>query len=320
MKRVLISGISGFIGSYLAKYLTQKGYWVRGIDITKPIFEPLAIQELYLGDLRNPEDAIKATKNVEEIYMLAADMGGIGFISGNFAQILRNNLLINLNTLEAARINDIKKVFFASSACIYPKYKQKEVNVAPLKEDDDMPADPDEAYGWEKLTTEKLCQYYKDYGIEIRIARFHNVYGPNGVYEGGREKVPAALCRKIALAKLTNNPEVEIWGDGLQTRSFMYIDDCVKGIDKIMESDYDRPLNLGRNELISINELAYMIAKIAGMEIRLKHIKGPQGVRGRNSDNTRVQGVLSWSPPTSLEDGLKSTYEWIENEIKKRHV
>ncbi|GAG36587.1 unnamed protein product, partial [marine sediment metagenome] len=248
--------------------------------------------EFQLLDLRRWDNCLQGTRGVDEVYALAADMGGMGFISSNHAQILHNNLLINIHTLDAARINDIKRYLFTSSACIYPEFLQEDADVTPLKEEDAYPAQPQDAYGWEKLITERLCTHYReDFGIEVRIARFHNIFGPSGTWDGGREKVPAALCRKVAVAKVTGNPEIEIWGDGEQTRSFCYIDDCLTGIYKLMGSDYREPLNLGQDRMVTINQLADIIADIAGVRIVKKHVPGPQGVRGRNSDNTRLRRV-----------------------------
>jgi nucleoside-diphosphate-sugar epimerase len=246
-------------------------------------------------------------------------MGGMGFISRYHAEILHNNSLININTLEAARKNGIKRYFYTSSACIYPEHLQKITNVLPLSEDMAYPAQPQDAYGWEKLFTEILCKYYaQEYGMEIRIVRFHNIFGPEGTWDGGREKAPAALCRKIATAAIEDDECIEIWGDGEQTRSFCYIDDCVKGIQLLMGSEYKEPLNLGQDRMVSINELAYMIMDIAGKKFRIEHIEGPQGVRGRNSDNRRLKEVLGWTPEISLEDGLEKTYKWIYKQVSER--
>lgn len=316
--KVLVTGAGGFIGSHLTTYLRNKGYWVRGVDIKLPEFEETAADEFLLLDLRRWENCLKATFGVDHVYALAADMGGMGFISCHHAQILYNNSLIDLHTLEAARENGIKRYLYTSSACIYPEHLQYDVNVQPLKEDDAYPAYPQDAYGWEKLITERLCMHYmQDYGIETRTVRFHNIFGENGTWEGGREKAPAALSRKIAAAKLTGSHEIEMWGDGEQTRSFCYIDDCVEGIYRLMYSDCSEPLNLGQDRLISINELAAMIADIAGIAVKINHIDGPQGVRGRNSDNSKLREVLGWEPSISLEDGLARTYKWIESQVRQ---
>ena len=316
-KTVLVTGAGGFIGHHLVKYLKARGYWVRGADLKYPEYEPSAADEFELLDLRRTEDCLRATRGVDEVYALAADMGGMGFISGHHSQILYNNAQISMNTLESARVNGVSRYLYTSSACIYPEYLQGETAVIPLKEDDAYPAQPQDAYGWEKLITERLCTHYReDYGIETRIVRFHNIFGPLGTWDGGREKAPAALSRKIATAKLSGNPEVEIWGDGEQTRSFCYIDDCCEGIFRLMRSEYFEPLNLGQDRMVSINELADIIAGLADFPIVKKHVEGPQGVRGRNSDNTRLRAVLGWEPAISLEDGLRLTYAWIEDQVK----
>jgi len=317
LPKVLVTGAGGFIGHHLVKHLKAAGHWVRGVDLEQPEYEPSAADEFCELDLRTMEDCLRATDDIEEVYALAADMGGMGFISGNHAQILRNNLLISTHTLEAARQQQVRRYLYASSACVYPEYRQQDAEVTPLREAMAYPAQPQDAYGWEKLITERLCMHFReDFGIQTRIVRFHNIYGPLGTWEGGREKVPAALCRKIALAKLTANPEIEIWGDGAQTRSFCYIDDCVQGICRLMHSDYAEPLNLGTDRLVSINELADIIAGIAGITLRKRHVPGPQGVRGRNSDNTRLREVLGWEPAVSLEAGLAQTYAWIEAQVR----
>lgn len=317
--KVLVTGAGGFIGHHLVTCLKQRGYWVRGVDIKYPEFAPTDADEFELLDLRRWDNCLMATRGVDEVYALAADMGGMGFISSHHSQILHNNLLINTHTLEAARINGVKRYLFTSSACVYPEYLQQEANVTPLREEDAYPAQPQDAYGWEKLITERLCMHYREeYGLETRVVRFHNIFGPLGTWEGGREKAPAALCRKVAVAKLTGNPEVEIWGDGEQTRSFCYIDDCIKGIYLLMRSDYHEPLNLGQDRMVTINQLADMIAEIAGTKIVKVHAPGPQGVRGRNSDNTRLRQVLAWEPEISLEEGLARTYAWIEEQVRVR--
>ncbi|HZQ06986.1 MAG TPA: NAD-dependent epimerase/dehydratase family protein [Anaerolineae bacterium] len=317
--RVLVTGAGGFIGHHLVTYLKQQGYWVRGVDVKLPEYRASDADEFLQLDLRRWENAQEATRGIDEVYALAADMGGMGFISTHHAQILHNNSLINLNTLEAARENDVTRLLYTSSACVYPEYRQTDAQVTPLKEEDAYPAQPQDAYGWEKLVTERLCMhYYEDYGLETRTVRFHNIFGPLGTWDGGREKAPAAMCRKVAYAKLTGNPEIEIWGDGEQTRSFCFVDDCVVGIHKLMRSDYREPLNLGQDRLVTINELADIVAETAGISIAKKHVPGPQGVRGRNSDNTRLREVLGWEPQISLEEGLRRTYIWIEEQVRHK--
>jgi GDP-D-mannose 3', 5'-epimerase len=317
MTKVLVTGAGGFIGHHLVKYLKQQGYWVRGADVKLPEYEPSAADEFLKLDLRRWENCLQATAGMEAVYALGADMGGMGFISANHAQILHNNSLINIHTLEAARTNGVKRYLYSSSACVYPEYRQTETDITPLKEEDAYPAQPQDAYGWEKLITERLCLHYQEeYGLETRIVRFHNIFGPLGSWTGGREKAPAALCRKVAVAKLSGHHEIEIWGDGQQTRSFCYIDDCVLGIYKLMCSDCGSPLNLGQDRMVTIDELADMIAAAAGIKVIKKHIPGPQGVRGRNSDNTRLREVLHWEPEISLEEGLCRTYHWIEEQVR----
>jgi GDP-D-mannose 3',5'-epimerase len=317
--KVLVSGAGGFIGHHLVKRLKRDGYWVRGADLKYPEYEPTAADEFEILDMRRWDDCLQATRGVEEVFSLAADMGGMGFISKYHAQILHNNLLISTHTLEAARVNGIRRYLFTSSACVYPEFKQTEVNIAPLKEEDAYPAQPQDAYGWEKLVTERLCQHYREqYGIETHVVRFHNMFGPLGKWEGGREKAPAALCRKIAVAKLKGEKSIEIWGDGEQTRSFCYVDDTVEGILSLMRSDFPGPINLGQDRMVTINELADMIMKAAGVKLEKVHVSGALGVRGRNSDNTLVRKVLGWEPKVTLEDGLARTYAWIEGLVKAR--
>ncbi|MBI3942051.1 MAG: NAD-dependent epimerase/dehydratase family protein [Chloroflexi bacterium] len=317
--KVLVTGAGGFIGHRLVAMLKDRGYWVRGADSKFPEYTPTQADEFELLDLRHWENCLRVTQGIEEVYALAADMGGMGYISSNHAQIMHNNLLINLHTLEAARLNGVKRYLFTSSACVYPDYRQNDAHVTPLREADAYPAQPQDAYGWEKLLIERLNTYYReDYGLETRIVRFHNIYGPAGAWDGGREKAPAALCRKIAVARLTGHREIEIWGDGEQTRSFCYIDDCVIGVDKLMRSAYAQPLNLGSDRLVTINQLVDIISRIADIRIIKKHIPGPQGVRGRNSDNTRLRRVLGWEPQISLEEGLRRTYRWIEDQVRAK--
>ena len=318
--KVLVTGAGGFIGHHLTKYLVERGYWVRGVDIKEPEYEPTAADEFQLLDLRFRENCLQATKDVDEVYGLAANMGGIGFIETNKAVIVRDNTLMNLQTIEAARENGVKKYLYTSSACIYPGYLQREADVTPLKEEHAYPADAEDGYGWEKLYMERVCRHYtEDFGLDTRVVRFHNIFGPLGTYDGGREKSPAAICRKVAFAD--DGTSIEVWGDGKQTRSYCYIDDCVEGIYRLMRSEHREPLNLGQDRMISIDELVEIVSGIAGKKIGMDYdLTKPQGVRGRNSDNTKLREVLKWEPSVSLEDGLEKTYWWIEGELRKKGV
>jgi nucleoside-diphosphate-sugar epimerase len=314
-RTVLVTGAGGFIGHHLVSYLVRKGCTVRGVDLTPPEYEQTAAHEFRELDLRHRDNCRTAVEGISEIYHLAADMGGIGYITASHAVITLNNTLINAHMIEAARQSKVEKLLFSSSACIYPQHLQSSAEVTPLREDDAWPAEPEEGYGLEKLFMEKLCQYaMEDWGVATRVVRFHNVYGPLGTYDGGREKAPAAICRKIASCR--DGDVIEIWGDGQQTRSFMYIDDCVEGIYRIMQSDYSAPLNLGTDELVTVDQLVDIVAATAGKSIVKRHERSqPQGVRGRNSDNTRLRQVLGWEPRISLRQGIRPTYEWIEKRV-----
>ncbi|MCA1567594.1 MAG: NAD-dependent epimerase/dehydratase family protein [Acidobacteria bacterium] len=315
VKKILVTGAGGFIGHHLVKTLKSKGCWVRGVDVKYPEYEASHADEFELLDLRRSENCLRATAGIEQVYNLAANMGGIGFIETHKAEIVHDNVLINLHMLEAAKKNRLDKFLFTSSACVYPAYRQNIVDAVPLKEEDAYPAEAEDGYGWEKLYAERACRHYReDYGLKTYIVRFHNIYGPLGSFDGGREKSPAAICRKIALADEVG--EIEVWGDGEQTRSYCYIDDCVEGITRLMASAYHEPLNLGQDRMITINELVALVATIAGKKITKRYAPTmPQGVRGRNSDNTKLRAVLGWEPQTPLEKGLEKTYKWIEREL-----
>jgi len=313
-KKIVVTGAGGFIGHHLVRYLKKQGYWVRGVDIKYPEYSAKnEADEFLILDLRYYDNCLKATEGVDEVYALAADMGGIGFITFHTSDVLYNNVCINANTAEAAKRNGVKRLFYSSSACIYPTYKQEEANLVALKEVDAYPADPDNEYGWEKIFSERLYKSYSDF-YEVRIARFHNIFGPEGTYDGGREKAPAAICRKVSLAK--DGGDIEIWGDGKQTRSFCLVDDCIEGVFKLMNSDFKDPLNIGSDRLVTINQMVDIVCNIAGKKLEKKHLLDkPQGVRGRNSDNTLCKKILNWGPKISLDEGLKRTYEWIAKQV-----
>ncbi len=319
MKCAMVCGAGGFIGSHMVKRLKHEGFWVRGIDIKYPEFCETEADDFIIGDLRNPDTCLLAfDRPFEEVYQFAADMGGAGFVfSGeNDADIMHNSALINLNVLDACRKGRIKRVFYSSSACIYPEYNQKDPDNPNCSEGSAYPAQPDSDYGWEKLFSEHLyLAFHRNYGMDIRIARYHNIFGPEGTWDGGREKAPAAMCRKVALAE--DGGEIEIWGDGKQTRSFLYIDECLEGTIRLTRSNWTGPVNIGSDEMVTINSLALMVAAIAGKKIKLRHIQGPLGVRGRNSDNRLINENLGWKPAKPLKYGMEKTYHWIDSQIKK---
>lgn len=315
---VLVTGAGGFIGHHLVDALVARGARVRGVDLHAPAWAPSAAHEFLQGDLRDPAVAREATAGVAEVYHLAANMGGIGFIESHRAEIVRDNTLIDLHVLEAARGAGVRRLLYASSACVYPCHRQTTADAAALREEDAYPADAEDGYGWQKLATERLCRHYReDWGLETRVVRFHNVYGPLGTFEGGREKSPAAICRKVALA--ADGDAVEVWGDGRQTRSYCHVRDAVEGVLRLMRSAHADPLNVGSERLITVDGLVDLVAAIAGKRIVKRHDRTqPQGVRGRCSDNTRLRAVLDWEPRVSLEDGLRDTYAWIAAQVAGR--
>ena len=318
--RILVAGAGGFIGSHMAKRLHGEGYFVRAVDIKwDGYFEEPYYSEKVTLDLRDYKNCLKATEGINYVYQFAADMGGIGYITAVGADIMHNSALINIHMLQASVKNKVKRFFYSSSACVYPEYKQLNPDIPVLKEEDAHPAQPDQYYGWEKLFSKRLyLAYKKNYGMEVRIARYHNIFGPEGTWQGGEEKAPAALCRKVAMAP--DGGEIEIWGDGKQTRSFLYIDECLEGTSRLMRSDWTGPVNIGSEEMVTINQLAEMIMEIAGKKFSINHVPGPLGVRGRNSDNKLIWEKLRWKPSMPLKDGLIKTYKWIEEQVKKSKV
>jgi nucleoside-diphosphate-sugar epimerase len=316
MKRILVNGAGGFIGGHLVKRLKAEGCWVRGVDVKCNEFGESAADEFVVGDLRDQRIAAEVVRDVEEVYQLAADMGGAGYIftGEHDACVMHNSATINLNTLEYGRKAGVRKFFYSSSACAYPEYNQTDPANPKCSEDSAYPAAPDSEYGWEKLFSERLyLAYMRNYGVQVRVARFHNIFGPEGTWCGGREKAPAALCRKVVEAP--DGGEIEIWGDGEQTRSFLYIDECIDGVRRLMESDFTGPVNIGSDEMVSINQLAGTVIEIAHKRVRLRHIPGPLGVRGRNSDNCLIRKRLGWAPSRPLREGLAITYSWIAQQV-----
>lgn len=320
-KKALVCGAGGFIGGHLCRRLKDEGYWVRGVDIKEHEYRVPSVDDFVLGDLRDQSVCRKVVADVQfdELYQLAADMGGAGYIftGEHDAAVMHNSATINLNMAEEAKNTGIKKVFYSSSACIYPESIQMDPGNHGLKEADAYPAAPDSEYGWEKLFSERMfLSYQRNYGLEVHIARFHNIFGPFGTWNGGKEKAPAAMCRKVA--EIADGGEMEMWGDGKQTRTFLYIDECLEGIRRLMKSDFSGPVNIGSDELISINDLAKMAMEIAGKKLSIKHIPGPTGVRGRSSDNTLIKEKLNWRPSAKLVDGMRVTYEWIAEQVARQ--
>ena len=315
-KTAIVCGAGGFIGGHLVKRLKNEGYWVRGVDLKENEYGNAFADDFTLGDLRDPVVcAALFDREIDEVYQLAADMGGAGYIftGEHDAEVMHNSATINLNMCEASRIHGVKKIFYSSSACMYPEYNQLDPDNPKCSEESAYPAAPDSEYGWEKLFSERLyLAYYRNYKMEVRVARFHNIYGPQGTWKGGKEKAPAAMCRKVAEAE---NGEIEVWGDGKQTRSFLYIDECLEAIRRLMESDFTGPVNVGSEEMIAINDLVKMVAEVAKKDIKVKNIPGPTGVRGRNSDNKLIREKLGWAPSQPLIDGISKTYHWIHSQM-----
>jgi nucleoside-diphosphate-sugar epimerase len=318
MKRILINGAGGFIGGHLAKRLKEKGNWLRGVDLKRHDFAEPPLDEFLTGDLRDPDFVRAAVSDIDEVYQLAADMGGAGYIftGEHDAAVMHNSALINLNTLEFGTRAGVQKFFYSSSACIYPEYNQLDADNPTCSEASAYPAAPDSEYGWEKLFSERLyLSYMRNYKVQVRIARFHNIFCIEGTWCGGREKSPAAFCRKIAETK--DGGEIEMWGDGQQTRSFLYVDECIEGVCRLMDSEFSGPVNIGSEEMVTLNQLAAIIMAIAGKNIRIRHVAGPLGVRGRNSDNRLIREKLGWEPRTPLREGLEKTYAWIATQVER---
>lgn len=322
-RTAIVCGAGGFIGGHLVNRLKEEGYWVRGVDLKENEFGNNNAHDFVIGDLRDPRVCESLfDRNIDEVYQLAADMGGAGYIftGDHDAVVMHNSALCNLNVLEASHQAGVKKIFYSSSACMYPEYNQTDPDNPKCAESSAYPAMPDSEYGWEKLFSERLyLSYHRNYGMEVRIARFHNIFGPQGTWTGGREKAPAALCRKVAEAE--DGGSIEIWGDGIQTRSFLYIDECLEGVRRLVDSDFTGPVNIGSEEMVSINDFVDLIAEVAGKSINKHHIEGPQGVRGRNSDNQLIYDELSWKPSQPLKEGIEKTYSWIKSQIRAtQHV
>jgi len=320
MKKILVNGAGGFIGGHLVKRLKSEGHWVRGVDLKRHEFATPPADEFIVGDLRDPQLISSVVEGIDEVYQLAADMGGAGYIftGEHDADVMHNSATINLNTLHYGVKAGVRKFFYSSSACIYPEYNQMDPMNPKCSEDSAYPAAPDSEYGWEKLFSERLyLSYMRNYGAQVRVARFHNIFGPEGTWTGGKEKAPAALCRKVAEAE--DGGEIEIWGDGKQTRSFLFIDECLEGVLRLMASEFTGPVNIGSEEMVSINQLAEMVMRIAGKKLAIKHIAGPLGVRGRNSDNHLIAEKLGWKPSRPLRDGLEKTYRWINQQVSTSH-
>jgi nucleoside-diphosphate-sugar epimerase len=316
MKRILVNGAGGFIGGHMVHRLKSEGHWVRAVDLKRHEFSVSPADEFIVGDLCDQQLVEAAVDGIDEVYQFAADMGGAGYIftGEHDADVMHNSATINLNTLHYGQKAGVKKFFYSSSACMYPEYNQRDPQNPKCSEDSAYPAAPDSEYGWEKLFSERLyLAYMRNYGVAVRVARFHNIFGPEGTWTGGKEKAPAAMCRKVAEAE--DGGEIEIWGDGMQTRSFLYIDECIEGVRRLVDSDWTGPVNIGSEEMVTINQLAEMVMQIAGKKLSIRHIDGPLGVRGRNSDNRLIAEELGWKPSEPLYKGLEKTYNWIQKQV-----